>query len=357
MKRDVSEEASVTIGLDLGDTYSYAFAIDADGVMVEEGRVRTTRAGIMRFLKDRDPCRIALEVGTHSPWVSRFVSDLGHEVLVANARKLRAIYCNELKSDRIDAEMLARIARLDPQLLYPIRHRGAVAQTDLARIRSRAALVRARTLLINHVRGSVKAFGKRLPKCGTRSFSSKAAAHIPEELQAALHPLLSTITELSQQIDRQQRAIVKLAADSYPETASLQQVFGVGPVTALTYVLTLQDPTRFQKSRDVAAYLGLTPRRRQSGDHEPELRISKTGDADLRRLLVQAAQYILGPFGPETALRVWGLTLANRGGKRAKRRAVVAVARKLAVLLHRLWLTGDVYAPAGLPTEQNAEAA
>lgn len=337
----------MTIGLDLGDKYSVFFVLDAEGEFVEEGRVRTTRAGMDRFFGSREPARVALEVGTHSPWVSRMVADLGHEVLVANARKLRAIYENELKSDRVDAEMLARIARVDPQLLSPIRHRSAETQIDLAMIRSRDALVRARTLLVNHVRGSVKAFGYRLAKFSTHSFHLKAPEAIPPELRPALTPVIQTIGALTQQIDQQRRIIEKTAAATYPDMTVLQQVPGVGPLTALTFILTIQDPSRFRKSRNVPVYLGLTPRRSQSGDQDPQLRITKAGDEDLRRLLVQSAQYLLGPFGPDTALRRWGLTLAQRGGKRAKKRAVVAVARKLAVLLHRLWLTGEVYEPAG----------
>ena len=351
MAEDTRSVPDRTIGLDLGDKYSQLFAVDGAGELVEEARLRTTRAGVEGFFRRLPAARVALEVGTHSPWVSRLLADLGHEVLVANARKLRAIYENEMKSDRADAEMLARIARLDPQLLSPIRHRGKTFQADLAVVRSRDALVRSRTHLINHVRGTVKAWGARLPSCSTPRFHRLASTKVPADLRPALEPVLELIGEVTAQIRNYDRSLERMAAERYPETTVLRQVPSVGPLTSISYILTLEDPHRFRKSRTAAAYVGLTPRRSQSGDRDPQLRITKCGDRDLRRLLVQSAQYLLGPFAPDTTLRRWGLALAQRGGAKAKRRAVIAVARKLAVLLHRLWVTGEVYEPL-----RNAEA-
>jgi transposase len=351
-------KAELTIGVDLGDRYSHFCVLDASGEVVEDGRVTTSPAGLSRRFRSYPPSRVAIEVGTHSPWTSRLLEELGHEVLVADARKLRAIYANEMKSDSVDAQMLARIARLDPRLLSPIRHRGRTFQADLAVVRSRDALVRSRTQLVNHVRGTLKAYGIRLRKCSTASFHRQAPGGIPEELQPALEPVVRMIGELSERIRAYDRTLEAMAEQRYSESAVLRQVAGVGPVTSVSYILTLEDPRRFKKSRTVAAYLGLTPRRDQSGDKDPQLRITKCGDGDLRRLLVQAAQYILGPFAPDTALRRWGLALARRGGKQAKRRAAVAVARKLAVLLHRLWVTGEVYEPLrGAATEPDARSA
>ena len=286
-----------------------------------------------------------MEVGTHSSWASHLLEELGHEVLVANARKLRAIYDNPRKGDQAGAETLARLARLDPNLLSPIHHRSPKAQADLAVIRSRDALVRSRTLLINHVRGIVKSSGSRLPSCSAHSFSKKVEPSIPTPLRPALLPLLETIASLTQQIRACDRQIETLCQTQYPETRSLQQVPGVGPLTALALVLTLEGPSRFAKSRHLGPALGLVPRRDQSGDRDPQLGITKSGDAFLRRLLVGSAHYVLGPFGPDCDLRRWGLRLAERGAKNAKKRAVVAVARKLAVLLHHLWKTGEIYDP------------
>lgn len=351
-----AQAPAVTAGLDVGDRSSRYCVLDATGGRIEEGRVRTTEPALRRTFTGRERARIALEVGTHSPWVSRVLAECGHEVIVANPRKLRLVYENDRKTDRTDAEYLARLARLDPKLLAPVRHRGATAQADLALLRARAALVDARTDLINHVRGAVKAVGGRIPRCATECFARKAEAHIPEALEAALLPVCDTIAWLSEQIEEQERWIEELAEVEYPVTILLRQVSGVGLLTALCYVLTLEDPTRFRRSRQVGPYLGLVPRKRDSGSSKPQLRTTKAGDPMLRRLLVQAAHHILGPFGPETDLRIWGLKLAERGGKNAKKRAIVAVARKLAVLLHSLWVTAEVYEPLRHHPERAAAA-
>jgi transposase len=286
-----------------------------------------------------------LEVGTHSPWLSRLLADLGHEVIVANPRQVRLIAESDRKRDRADAELLARLGRLDPDLLRPIRHRGPQAQQDLALLRARDTLVRARTNLVNHVRGAVKALGGRLPACAAASFHRKAEGHLPQALQEALLPLLATIAELTGRIRAYDRQVEEIAEERYPEGRRLRQVPGVGPLTSLAFLLVIEDSSRFRKSRGVGPYLGLVPRQSQSGEREPQLSITKAGDPLLRRLLVQSAHYILGPFGPDSELRRWGLHLAGAGSGRNKKRAVVAVARKLAVLLHRLWVTGEVYQP------------
>lgn len=286
-----------------------------------------------------------METGTHSPWVERVVNTCGHEVIVANPRRLRLIYQSTNKTDQLDAQALARLARTDRRLLYPIRHRGAEAQADLSVLRARGVLVEARTKLVNSVRGMLKSFGKRVKKCATGSFAEKAAEEVPKAMKPAIDPLLETIKMLSEKIAAYDKTVETVGHSKYPETQVLRQVGGVGPVTALTYVLTLEDPSRFRTSRSVGAFLGLTARRAQSSGEDPQLRITKAGDPTLRRLLVGSAQYILGPFGPDTDLRRWGLKLAERGAKNQKKRAVVAVARKLAVLLHRLWTTHEDYEP------------
>jgi transposase len=274
------------------------------------------------------------------------LEECGHEVLVANARKLRLIYSNKRKTDEADAENLARLARVDPKLLYPVRHRGEDSQAHLAMIRSRQALIGSRTQLVNHVRGAVKSFGARLPKRPARTFHKGAKEHIPEALRPALDPILETIGSLTERIRRYDRKLEAISEEHYPETDLLRRVEGVGALTALTFVLTLEDPHRFEKSRSVGAYLGLVPARDQSGDRDPrEKRISKEADEMLRRLLVGSAHYILGPFGSDSDLRRHGEKIASRGGKNAKKRAAVAVARKLSVLLHHLWVSGEVYDP------------
>jgi transposase len=273
------------------------------------------------------------------------LEECGHEVLVANARKLRLIYANKRKTDEIDAENLARLARLDPKLLYSVRHRGEDSQAHLALIRSRQALIGCRTQLVNHVRGAVKSFGARLPKCPARSFYKRASEHIPEALRPALGPILEQIASLTERIRNYDRKLEAISKEHYPETDLLRQVEGIGPLTALTFVLTLEDPHRFERSRSVGAYLGLVPAKARSGDMDPQKCISKEGDEMLRKLLVGSAHYILGPFGSDSDLRRHGEKIAARGGKNSKKRAAVAVARKLSVLLHHLWITGELYEP------------
>jgi transposase len=335
----------LTIGLDLGDRSTAYCMLDAAGQIVAEGKIKTRHPAIEQQFGHLSPALVALEAGTHSGWVSRLIESYGHEVLVANPRELRKIYQNDRKNDRNDAQILARLARLDPQLLAPIRHRGAQMQADLATIRARETLVAARTQCINAMRGLVKSMGARLPKCSAESFCKRVIDDIPSELEPALRPLLLTIQTLNDQIRCSDKQIDMLIAQSYPQAALLSQVRGVGPITSLTFVLTIADATRFPQSRNIGAYLGLVPRQDDSGARSSQLRITKAGNSGLRRLLVQSAQYILGTYGPDTDLRRHGERLMQRGGKNAKKRAIVAVARKLAVLLHRLWITGEVYEP------------
>lgn len=347
-------ETHHVIGLDLGDEFSYVCSLNKmTGEVEEETRLRTTPEVLTRYFTKLTRARIALETGTHSPWISRLLKSLGHEVLVANARHLRLVYQNDRKNDRLDAENLARLARLDPKLLHPIRHRSEQAQADLAVLRSRASLVAARTQLINHVRGTVKAFGARLPSGGSDGFHLKVKALIPEELHSALHPVLEAIASLNEQVKMLDNRIAELNK-AYPETDVLKQVSGIGPVTALAFILTLEDQHCFKKSRTVGAFLGLAPSRSQSGSQDPLRRISKQGDTMLRALLTQSAQCILRKRSPDSDLKRFGERLLAKGGKGAKGRAVTAVARKLAVLLHRLWCTGEVYVPLYNSKQQTA---
>jgi len=347
--RRMAAKQRLTVGLDLGDRASRYCILDEAGNKAIEDQLPTTKTGLDSVFAKMAPCRIALEVGTHSPWVSRHLAGLGHEVIVANPRKVRLITQSVKKNDRMDAEQLARLARVDPKLLSPIRHRGPEAQADLAVIRARAALVDCRTELINTARGLAKPMGDRLKRCDADYVKESLAEGVSEATQNVIRPVLKSVEEINRQIavfDRQIQEIGK----RYPESKVLKQVYGVGTLIALTYMLTIEDPDRFAHSRDVGPYLGLTRKLRDSGDSQPELGISKAGDGLLRRLLVQAAHCILRQGGPESDLRAWGMTKVQAGGgkkgsKRRKKKAAVAVARKLAVLLHRLWVTGEVYDP------------
>lgn len=340
----MSSIGMATVGVDLGDRFSYCCNLDPQGEVTQRFKLRTTKTAFRSRFDKRDRCRVVIETSTHSPWVSRILAECGHEVVVANARRVALISQSTKKTDREDCETLARLGRADPQLLAPIRHRGLAAQCDLGVLRARSAVVRARGLLINSVRGLVKSVGARLPGCSTAAFDRKVREHIPAELTPATHPLLEQIRSLSETIKAFDKQISGLCK-RHAVTEHLQRVTGVGPLVSLAYVLTIEDPDRFRRSRQVGAYLGLVPRLAESGDMKKQLRITKAGDVNLRALLVVAAQHILGPWGQDSDLRRWGLTLAERGGANGKKRAVVAVARRLAVLLHHLWKTGEVYDP------------
>ena len=335
----------LTVGVDLGDQWSHYCILGLEGETLAEGQLRTTQEDFATFFQGLNAARVAFEVGTHSAWVREVICGYGHEVLVANPRLMEGSKRRKRKNDRIDANKLARLGRVDPQSLHPMQHRSPEVRQDLVMLRARDALVAARTELINATRGLVKSMGKRLPKCSSPSFARKVEDAVPAEIGEALQPLVRMTAALTDDIKGYDEKIEKLASEKYGHTALLRQVKGVGPITALAYVLTLENPKRFVKSRDVGPYLGLAPRQEDSGESQPQLGISKAGDRMMRRLLVGSAHYILGPFGPDTDLRRYGLRLCERGGKNAKKRAAVAVARKLAVLLHRLWVSGEVYEP------------
>lgn len=336
----------LTIGLDLGDRSSCWCALGADGEVMARGEVISERQPLELFFGRIPKSLVALEVGSHSPWISRLLEQLGHEAVVANARRVKLISESSRKNDDVDAELLARLARADRRLLSPVKHRGEEAQTDLMGIRVRAQLVELRTQTVNAARGLVKPFGQRLRSCDADSLTRADAGHLDAAIRGHAERLLGMVEELTKQIGACDKELEQMAQDRYKkETEQLRQVPGVGAITALTFVLTLDDPARFRKSRDTGCFLGLRPKSRQSGASEPEMRISKEGDGYLRTLLVQCAQYILSRRGPDTDMKRWGLEIAARGKKKAKKRAVVAVARKLAVLLHRLWVSGEVYEP------------
>jgi transposase len=335
----------LTVGVDLGDQWSNYCILGLGGETLSEGQFRMRPEAVAEFFRGLAQSRVVMEVGTHSAWMREVIAGLGHEVLVANARRMHGSKRRRRKNDRIDAARLARLGRVDPKSLYPIQHRSTEAREDLLVLRAREVLVESRTKLINAVRSMVKTMGARVPSSSSDAFSRKAGKEIPQPIRDTAQPLLDLIAQLSEAIKCYEQSIEQLAQEKYQHTKLLRQVSGVGPVTSLAYVLTLETPLRFARSRDVGPYLGLVPTQEDSGDSQPQLGISKAGDRMLRKLLVGSAHYILGPFGPDTDLRRFGKKLCERGGKNAKKRATVAVARKLAVLLHRLWISGEVYEP------------
>ena len=347
-------EKTITVGVDLGDKRSEVCVLDDEGVVATRKSIATTKRGFAGLFSTLKRARVILEVGTHSRWTSSLLRALGHEVITANPRQVRLIASSHKKTDRFDAELLARLGRVDVTLLSPVTQRGDEAHFDLAVVQSRDALVSTRTKLINRCRGLAKAAGYRLSSCSTTSFHTRV--ELPDELRPALAPLMRTIEQLTMSIKAMDKQIDQMVACCYPEAERLTAVDGVGAMTALAFVLTLEDPARFKQPRRAGAYLGLTPRLSQSGAIDPQLGITKAGNGYVRKLLVQCAQRILGPFGKDTDLRRWGLKIAERGGKNAKRRAVVAVARKLAVLLCKLWTSGEDYVPIGYHQRRIASA-
>jgi transposase len=331
-----------TIGIDLGDKVSRYAILNEEGELMEEGSFRNNAESIAKYFAKQGHSRVAMEVGTQSAWIAREFKRLGHEVIVANSRELKWITASDTKNDRNDAVKLARLARAEGNLLARVEHRTASQQAELAVIRARDALVRTRTLLVNTARSLAKGFGLRLPASITSTFGARALAKLPEDLHAALRGLLEQIDAIGGKIRDYEKRIAEVAA-KHAEVKRLAGVPGVGTLTAVTFVLTLGRKERFVHSRDVGSFLGLRPQQRQSGERNPQLGVSKSGDHYLRKLLVQCAHHILGQWGRDSALRQWGLSKSN--GSASKKRAVVAVARKLAVLLHRMWMTGESFKP------------
>lgn len=354
MKKDQTTPQTV-IGIDLGDKKHAVCVMNQAGKILRETSIPNNAASLKRLGGEFPAALAVIEVGTHSPWISRLLKDCGLTVLVANARKVKAIYANTRKSDRLDAVILARLGRLDPELLHPIEHNSEQAQRDLLPVKMRDTLVRQRTASIMSLRGSMKSLGMRLPSCSSASFPKQARAMLGAEgrhdLLPIAEPILLIIESLSKQIVAYEKIIAETAAARYPEASRLREIPGVGPITSLSFVLMVENADRFSDSRDVGAWLGLVPRRDQSGDSDKQMPISKAGNHYLRRLLVQSAQYILGHFGPDCDLKRYGQRIAERGGKAAKKRAIVALARKLSVLMLALWKQEGTYEPfrGGLP--------
>lgn len=343
MKQGITKFA----GIDVSDKHSEVVVVDASGEKLSQRKMATNRDGVCRLFENRPPMRILFESGTHSPWMSRQLESFGHEVLVVHAQQIHNLAKDRDKSDSADAEMMAWLActtQLGKRTLRLVVHRDAERQSHLDVLRAREQLVSMRTALVNFCRMTVKTHGLRFAGCKAEAFARKCREVIPDECRLALEPIFDQLDALEKQIKTYDKKVKELCEKLYPETKMLRQVKGVGPITSLAFLLTIHDPARFTRNRRIGSFLGLRPGRFQSGESDPQLSITKQGNPFLRKLLLQSAQYILW-LGSECDLQRWGRKLAERGGKAAKKKAAVAVARKLACLLHRLWVTGEVYDP------------
>lgn len=346
MKQNTVNKDVRTIGLDLGDTKSTYCVMDAEGRIISESSIVTSRDALTSKFGAMKRARIVLEACGQSNWIAKLLESFGHEVVVANPRQLHLISKSVKKTDRNDARLLARIGRVDLALLQPTHRRGELSIETRTVLNSRRKLVESRTCLINSVRSAAKGVGQKLPSCNSDDFVACASSGLQPKLRALLQPTIDALVVLQQQIERYDEEIAQRCDKSLPQTELLRSIYGVGPQLALGYVAAIDDPSRFARSRDVGPYFGITPRRDQSGDSDPKLRISKHGDGSVRSLLVCAATHIMRTHAPDSDLKRFGEKVQGPSPTpRARARARIAVARKLAVLMHRLLKTGEVYEP------------
>ena len=334
-----------TIGIDLGSRKSVFCVLDSSGEIASEGTIAMKRSTVETFFSTQPQSRVVLEASGSSRWTAQVAKAAGHEVIIGNPRKLQLITKSYDKCDGNDSFKLADLGQVRPRLLSPVRLRTDKSHDVRMHQRVRSQLIEIRTSLVNLVRGCARSSGEALPSCSTTTFVKVCEKHLSAEHQRILGPALEQLRAVRAQIVKVDKETARLGEDVFPESCILRQVAGVGPVLSLAFASAIDDPTCFDDSRSVGAYFGLAPKSRQSGNKSPQLRISKQGDPEVRRLLVSAATYILGPFGPDCDLRRFGERIRASGSQAAKAKARIAVARRLAVLLHRLWVTGEVYEP------------
>jgi len=345
MTQHTIDRFPLTIGLDFGSRTTQCAIYGPDHVRIEERKLPTDRARFTALFERFPGARIVMEASTPTRWIHRLATELGHEVIIANPRSIPVITASVRKCDRNDARLLAELGQVQPSLLSPVQLRADRYQNVRTLLFARDQLVKQRAALVTFLRAEARALEFDLPTCGTKVFVERCRPLVPAYLKTALFPVFDAIQCLSDGIQSHDSRIEELSQREFPETNTLRQVHGVGPLIALAFVATIGDPSRFRKSRTVGAYLGLVPRLNQSGKSDPSLSITKCGDRYMRTLLVSAATRILGPHGTDSDLRRFGERIAVNGGKSAKSRARIAVARKLGVLLHCLLRTSEVYEP------------
>jgi len=348
MKTTNNSSTKLFIGMDVSEKSIEICALSSKSDMSKNIKIANTPKSVNKFIDgytgDKSFLVFAIETGTHSPWLEELISMKGCKVYVCNARKLRMIWQSDQKSDTRDATMLANMLKFNPKLLYPIKHQKKETRIDLSVIKCRDALVRSRTSMMNCIRGQLRSFGVDTSSLKPYNFSSLAAKIIPNELRCTMDGILAQIKLLELEIRNYDKKIEELCK-KYPVTEKFRNIKGVGPLVSLVFALIISNPERFKRGRHLSSYLGLVPRRYQSGATDRQLSITKAGNCLLRRLLVQSANYIMGPFGQECDLREFGMKIRARGNNIAKKKAKVAVARKLAILMLKLWLSEEEYIP------------
>jgi transposase len=330
------------VGLDVSQKFTQACVIDSKGSLVWQGQCASTPQAIAETIKARAPevARIGLESGALSTWHWHGLNGLGLPVVCLDARHAQAILSLQVnKTDKNDAQGLAQIVRMG--WYREVRVKSIESHRVRALIGVRAQLVGMRTRLVNQIRGTLKTFGIVLGKAGGRAFEQRVEELSREAgiLGESLRALLAVLRNLSQQVVRLDQCARKFGKEN-AACQHLMTVPGVGPITAMAFVTAVDNPARFTKSRSVGAYLGLTPRRYQSGDMDITGRISRCGDRLVRSYLYEAANALLLRVKRWSSLKAWGVRLAKRVGMN---KAKVAVARKLAVLMHRMWMSGEEF--------------
>ena len=321
------------VAIDLHDEYSQICVMNQAREILAEAKVPTTRAALVDFFKQRQRCRVIYEAGPHALWVSELLRELGHEPLACHPRRLRLIAESRNKNDRVDAELLARLSLSDLELIKPIQQRSRATLEQRSVVRARAALVATQTQLRTMLRGLVKPFGVRIAGGKKRGVAELAKAELPWLARESVDAILQTLDTIATNISVLTERVEQLST-SHPAAARMQTIPGVGPLVALAYIQTLEDPARFA-SADVGPYLGLSPSNRSSAGKKlaPKER-GRPGDPYLRSLLLQASWTLINSRS-QSDLAKWGRALVERVGAQ---KGAFGLARKLATLMHHLWL-------------------
>lgn len=336
---------AIVVGVDVSEKHLNLCEIDGDDAVCES-RMANSSKKLLEHFQGKAKRRIIIEVGAHTRWIAELLEQLGHQVLIVDPRRTKLISGSLYKDDRIDAMTLAMLGRDAPALLKTVPLRRLESQMVLTLVRARASAVKGRTRIVNTVRGVLKPYGYTIPK---DSRGATFTAYIRETLDQALlrivEPLLVLIETFNAQIKRYDDDVALVLPRLAPDTVHLTQINGVGALTVLYFVALIGDPHRFASNRDIGPYLGLCRKRQDSGDYKSELGITKAGDSLMRALLANCASYLLGPFGQDSDIRRWGLKKVGGGSRAEKKKAKIAVARKLAVVMLTLWKTGRPYTP------------